>query len=223
MRFLIAMAVLSTITACGQGDVSSDTGKEGYIVGYQIGSDFKAKGIDIPLASMTRGLKDGMEGKTSQVNETDQAAAGQRIQTRARAKFEASGKDNLAKAQAYLDGSAKQAGMQTTKSGLQYMSVKEGTGPMPKDGESVKVHYVGTLIDGKKFDSSIDRGQPVTFNVNQVIPGWTEALKMMKTGSKWKHSPMARMVSVIYQEILCSCLKSSCLKFFLRRPQKSQA
>jgi FKBP-type peptidyl-prolyl cis-trans isomerase FkpA/FKBP-type peptidyl-prolyl cis-trans isomerase FklB len=71
--------------------------------------------------------------------------------------------------------------------------VKEGDGPSPKDGDTVKVHYVGTLTNGSKFDSSVDRGQPVDIPVNGVIPGWTEALKMMKTGAKWKLFIPARL------------------------------
>lgn len=76
--------------------------------------------------------------------------------------------------------------MKVTESGLQYQVIKEGTGPKPKANDQVKVHYVGTLINGTKFDSSIDRGQPATFPLNGVIPGWTEALQLMNVGSKYK-------------------------------------
>ncbi len=76
--------------------------------------------------------------------------------------------------------------VKTTESGLQYEIVKEGAGANPKDTDIVKVHYTGTLMDGTKFDSSVDRGQPVEFPVTGVIPGWTEALKLMKPGAKWK-------------------------------------
>ena len=73
----------------------------------------------------------------------------------------------------------------TLESGLQYRFLKEGTGPFPKATDKVKTHYVGTLIDGTEFDSSVKRGEPITFSVTGVIPGWTEALQLMKVGSKW--------------------------------------
>ena len=77
-----------------------------------------------------------------------------------------------------------QEGVVTTASGLQYKVLKEGTGEIPNDSSIVSVHYTGTLLDGKKFDSSVDRGKPMEFPVRAVIPGWTEMLKLMKTGSK---------------------------------------
>ena len=76
--------------------------------------------------------------------------------------------------------------MITTASGLQYEVIKKGTGALPTDTSRVKVHYHGTLIDGSTFDSSVDRGEPAVFGVNQVIKGWTEALKLMPVGSKYK-------------------------------------
>ena len=87
---------------------------------------------------------------------------------------------------AFLSENATKAGVKSTPSGLQYKIIKQGTGAIPVDGQKVKTHYQGTLINGKKFDSSYDRGQPATFGVNQVIAGWTEALKLMPVGSKWE-------------------------------------
>ena len=77
-------------------------------------------------------------------------------------------------------------GVKTTSSGLQYQVLKAVEGPKPKETDSVTVHYTGTLIDGKKFDSSLDRGQPITFPLNQVIKGWTEGVQLMSVGSKYK-------------------------------------
>jgi len=81
---------------------------------------------------------------------------------------------------------AKEDGVKTTASGLQYQVMKSGTGETPKLSDTVKVHYHGTLIDGTVFDSSVQRGEPITFPVSGVIPGWVEALQMMKVGDKWK-------------------------------------
>ena len=86
----------------------------------------------------------------------------------------------------FLDENAKKSGVKTTASGLQYEIMKEGNGPKPLATDTVVVHYHGTTVEGKVFDSSVTRGKPATFPVNQVIPGWTEALQLMPVGSKWK-------------------------------------
>jgi FKBP-type peptidyl-prolyl cis-trans isomerase len=91
-----------------------------------------------------------------------------------------------AEGDAFLAENAKKEGVKSTPSGLQYKVLTEGDGAMPAATDTVKVHYTGTFIDGKKFDSSVDRGEPATFGVDQVIPGWTEALQLMKVGSKWQ-------------------------------------
>lgn len=88
--------------------------------------------------------------------------------------------------EAFLADNAKKDGVKTTASGLQYLVLKSGTGETPKATDKVKVHYHGTLIDGTVFDSSVQRGEPITFPVTGVIPGWVEALQMMKVGDKWK-------------------------------------
>ena len=90
------------------------------------------------------------------------------------------------KGEAFLADNAKQAGVITTESGLQYSVVTEGTGAKPTITDEVKVHYHGTLIDGTVFDSSVERGEPISFPVSGVIPGWTEALQLMSIGSKYK-------------------------------------
>lgn len=86
----------------------------------------------------------------------------------------------------FMGCTAKEDGVKTTASGLQYQVMKSGTGETPKLSDTVKVHYHGTLIDGTVFDSSVQRGEPITFPVSGVIPGWVEALQMMKVGDKWK-------------------------------------
>ncbi|MEM9399250.1 MAG: FKBP-type peptidyl-prolyl cis-trans isomerase [Verrucomicrobiota bacterium] len=93
---------------------------------------------------------------------------------------------NLIKGRDFLEDNGKRSGVKTTKSGLQYEIVKKGTGTSPKASDRVLCHYEGKLIEGKVFDSSYRNGKPITFGVMQVIPGWTEALQMMREGSKWK-------------------------------------
>ena len=93
--------------------------------------------------------------------------------------------ENKEKGAKFLAENAKQEGVKELKGGIQYKELKAGTGPSPKATDTVRVHYTGTLIDGTKFDSSVDRGEPATFGVNQVIPGWQMAIPEMKVGSKW--------------------------------------
>ena len=101
--------------------------------------------------------------------------------------------DAGAAGEAFLAENAKKDGVKTTASGLQYKVIKSGVGDSPKATDTVKVHYQGTLIDGTIFDSSIQRGQPISFPVNAVIPGWTEALQLMKVGDKWQLVIPARL------------------------------
>jgi FKBP-type peptidyl-prolyl cis-trans isomerase len=96
------------------------------------------------------------------------------------------GEKNKGAGKKFLEDNGKRAGVTTTASGLQYEVIKAGTGPKPTAENTVKVHYHGTTIDNKVFDSSVDRGEPVTFGLGQVIKGWTEALQLMPVGSKWK-------------------------------------
>jgi FKBP-type peptidyl-prolyl cis-trans isomerase len=105
---------------------------------------------------------------------------------RAEEKQKVTAEKNLKAGEAFLAENAKKEGVKTTASGLQYKVIKSGTGPSPKPTDVVKVQYHGTLIDGTVFDSSVRRNQPATFTVNGVIPGWTEALQLMKVGDKWK-------------------------------------
>jgi len=93
---------------------------------------------------------------------------------------------NIKEGETFLNENSKKEGVITLKSGLQYQVLKEGNGPKPKATDKVTTHYHGTLIDGTVFDSSVQRGQPATFPVNGVIPGWVEALQLMNTGSKWR-------------------------------------
>jgi FKBP-type peptidyl-prolyl cis-trans isomerase len=93
---------------------------------------------------------------------------------------------NLEKGEAFLKENAKKEGVKTTASGLQYKVLKEGTGKSPQATDKVEVHYKGTLLDGTEFDSSIKRGQPATFPLNRVIPGWTEGVQLMKEGAKYQ-------------------------------------
>jgi FKBP-type peptidyl-prolyl cis-trans isomerase FklB len=122
-----------------------------------------------------------MEANVMVQNAVEKAQAEQQL--RQEEDLRAQYADSIAAGDAYMAENAKREGVVTLPSGLQYEILRAGNGPMPAETDRVKVHYHGTLINGTVFDSSVDRGEPATFGVNQVIPGWTEALKLMPVGS----------------------------------------
>lgn len=141
--------------------------------------------VDIKL--IKQGLINGMKGSNIQMTaEEAQTYLNATMQKLQEKRMQEQNGPNKAAGEVFLKENAKKAGVVTTASGLQYEVIKKGTGALPNDTSRVKVHYHGTLIDGTVFDSSVDRGEPAVFGVNQVIKGWTEALKLMPVGSKYK-------------------------------------
>ncbi len=136
------------------------------------------------------GLKDALQGVKPRYAENQLHAAFQVFNRDVQAKREqrnpAAGDKNKRDGLAFLAANGKKAGVKTLASGLQYQVVKAGQGASPKATDTVRVHYEGTLLDGKVFDSSVRAGQPATFRVDGVIPGWTEALQLMQVGDKWR-------------------------------------
>ncbi|MDF3058160.1 MAG: peptidylprolyl isomerase [Rariglobus sp.] len=158
-----------------------------YGIAMNMGANIARQGgIEIDLSAFIVGLQDGLAGAKSRVSEKDLRAAFETAQERAEA-VAASGAARQAEAGSkFLADNKARAGVVTTKSGLQYEVLREGTGAKPKSDQSVEVHYHGTLIDGTVFDSSVARGETISFPVTGVIPGWVEALQLMSVGSKWK-------------------------------------
>lgn len=141
--------------------------------------------VDIKL--IKQGLVNGMKGSNIQMTaEEAQTYLNATMQKLQEKRMQEQNGPNKAAGEVFLKENAKKAGVVTTASGLQYEVIKKGTGALPNDTSRVKVNYHGTLIDGTVFDSSVDRGEPAVFGVNQVIKGWTEALKLMPVGSKYK-------------------------------------
>ena len=153
----------------------------GYAFGVMMGTSLKDFKLDVDYGELVKGLKDVEKNK-----EVDVAAAQKVLQRASEAAHKKEAAENLAKETEFLEKNAKNDGVKTTESGLQYEVITEGTGPLPLPTDTVKVHYKGTLLDGTVFDSSYDRGNPVEFPLNAVIPGWTEGLQLMKVGSKYK-------------------------------------
>ncbi|MEO6809974.1 MAG: FKBP-type peptidyl-prolyl cis-trans isomerase [Isosphaeraceae bacterium] len=163
--------------------------KAAYSIGLDLGRRIKAGGIDIDGDILARGLKDGLTGKAAltdqEIQEAMQAFNEERMAQVAEAAKGAAEKNKQA-GQSYLAKNAKTPGVKTLPSGLQYKILKAGTGKVPSSKDVVRVNYRGTLIDGTEFDSSEKNGGPVEFPVTGVIKGWTEALLLMKAGSKWQ-------------------------------------
>jgi FKBP-type peptidyl-prolyl cis-trans isomerase FklB len=188
-RFIISFALLSlTGPVFGQDKstpLKDSKDKVSYSIGLNIGLNLKKQNVSINPDTFVLGLKDALAGKPQmtdeQVKETMTAFEKEMID-----KQKAAGVKNGADGEKFLAENKKKEGVKTTASGLQYKVVKEGTGAQPKETDTVIANYRGTLIDGTEFDSSYKRGQPATFPVSGVIKGWTEALQMMKVGSKYQ-------------------------------------
>src|SRR5688572_9620431 len=191
-RLLIASFTVFSFTSCdgqkkskaGESKIVTTIDSVSYGIGATIGRNLQKDGLDsIDVELLARGIKEVFEGKTPAMTpEAAQASIQAYVSSIQAKKSEAS----VAAGKKFLEDNSKKPGVITLPSGLQYTVVKEGTGPKPGPEDKVTTHYHGTLVNGKVFDSSVDRGQPVSFAVNGVIPGWTEALQLMPVGSKWK-------------------------------------
>jgi FKBP-type peptidyl-prolyl cis-trans isomerase FklB len=160
--------------------------KVSYIIGMEIGMNLKKQAIDIDSTILARGMKDALSGTKPLLTEQEIKETMGLLQKEMMAKQSEVSKKNKAEGEAFLAENKKKEGVKTLPSGLQYKVIKAGTGKKPKSTDTVTAHYRGTLINGTEFDSSYKRGQPASFPVSRVIPGWTEALQLMEVGSKWQ-------------------------------------
>ncbi len=168
-----------------------------YAIGMQIGRGIKGDDIDVDIEQFTKGFADALKDGKPGLTEVQLRAAMMGLQEIMQAKAAVKAKEMAAKAKveseknkkdgdAFLAANKKKEGVTTLPSGLQYKVLKAGKGASPKATDTVSTHYHGTLTNGTVFDSSVERGEPVSFQVNRVIPGWTEALQKMKVGDKWQ-------------------------------------
>ncbi len=181
---IISASCVSNKTTPAEDDTSSElelnniTDSVSYAIGISIGNNLKNQSLgDINLDIMKQSMQSAIQGDSSLKMEMGEA--NNLIRNYIRDMQVKEGAD-------FLKENSKRDGVVTLPSGLQYEILVEGNGPIPTATDKVKTHYHGTLIDGTVFDSSVERGQPATFGVNQVIQGWVEALQLMPVGSKWK-------------------------------------
>ncbi|MGB0495402.1 MAG: FKBP-type peptidyl-prolyl cis-trans isomerase [Kangiellaceae bacterium] len=215
LRKIALVAIFAGVLAgCQKADESKDKANESAVantevkeedkVSYALGAKManfirvdieKYKDLNMNKDAVSRGFLDGLSGTPLM---TDDEIAAQFIEFQkkmqaaqkkeaevAQAQIKADAEKNKVTGEAHLVANGKKEGVTTTKSGLQYKVITEGSGEKPKATDVVKVHYVGTLIDGNEFDSSVKRGEPATFPLNRVISGWTEGLQLMSVGSKY--------------------------------------
>lgn len=187
MALIAALALTTAFPALVAAQtLNTDKEKFSYTVGFQIGQSLKEDGLDIDVNALSQAIRDVMTGTAPRLSMEQMQAAVQAFQAQQMEEREATARDNLRAGQAFLADNRSKSGVVETKSGLQYQVVEEGAGKQPGDTDTVVVNYRGALIDGTEFDSSYRRGEPATFPVNAVIPGWREVLPLMKVGAKWK-------------------------------------
>ena len=178
--------------AASDAEVTLDTPTKrlSYGVALGLGRNMARDGMNVDVDAFAAGLSDAVSGDPQRLSDEDiqaeMVAFQQRMNAEREAQQSAVAEANAQASAAFLTENSSRDGVLTTDSGLQYEVLEAGDGEMPGPDDSVQVHYRGTLIDGTEFDSSYARGEPVTFGVGQVIPGWTEALQLMPVGSKYK-------------------------------------
>lgn len=193
-KSLVAAVVLATFGAgsafAADASLKTEKDKVSYMVGMDLGKNLERIKGEIDVKVLAQGLEASLSGGKTALTEEEANKVKQDFMQKLQAKQveeeKAAAEKNKTEGAAYLAKNKTKSGVKTTASGLQYEVVKEGTGAKPKATDTVKVHYLGTKVDGTKFDSSYDRGEPATFPLNGVIKGWTEALQLMPVGSKYK-------------------------------------
>jgi FKBP-type peptidyl-prolyl cis-trans isomerase len=184
------MLVSAPASAVQATELTTETQKLSYALGLDLGNYFKTLGEDFDLAIVSQGIDDSYNGKKALMTAEEAQKVQQQFATRQQEKqlqkVTAMTEANKAAAKKFLDENKGKDGVKTTASGLQYKVVKQSKGEKPKATDTVKVHYRGKLLDGTEFDSSYKRNQPAEFGIDQVIPGWTEALQLMEVGSTYE-------------------------------------
>jgi len=187
---VMGLMMTTAMAATDATSLSTDTDKLSYSIGADLGKNFKTQGIDINPAALAKGMQDGMGTAPLALTEQQMKDVLNKFQKDLMAKrtseFNKKADENKTKGEAFLAENKSKPGVVVLPSGLQYKIIEAGTGSKPAKADTVTVEYTGTLINGTVFDSTDKAGKPATFQVSQVIPGWTEALQLMPAGSTWE-------------------------------------
>ncbi|NZA25956.1 FKBP-type peptidyl-prolyl cis-trans isomerase [Luteimonas sp. SJ-92] len=158
----------------------------GYAIGLELGATLVPVKDEVDLEAMLMGVRDTLDDKEPRLNQEQLVQVMQGLGERMQARQAARAEDAAAEGRAFLTENAAKPNVQTTESGLQYEVLEEGEGDPPKPGDRVSVHYEGKLLDGTTFDSTLERGEPAMFSLDQVVPGWQEGLQLMSPGSRYR-------------------------------------
>ena len=195
IKLLLLSIALISFVACNKGgkagaagsgtaDLNSEIDSVSYILGADIGDKLKQGGVEeINMVAFSEALLTTLGGDSSLL---DMKEGMGKVNAFFQALYQKKLEKNKKEGEEFLEANKSKDGVQVTESGVQYIVLKEGNGPIPADTSKVKVHYHGTLIDGTVFESTLDKGEPAKFPVKGVIKGWGEVLQMMPVGSKWK-------------------------------------
>jgi len=194
MKFIINMLIMTGLAtmianAASKDDLKDQKKRFGYGLGANYARNLKQNNLDVDLDMFLQGMRDFLSGESLMSDQEIQSTTkevGDVVRAQRNAEQEKVAQKNAAEGESFLEANKTKEGVKTLGSGMQYKVVQTGEGPIPTASDKVRVHYKGTFIDGKEFDSSYKRKQPATFNVTGVIKGWTEALQLMKVGSKWQ-------------------------------------
>ncbi len=189
MRGLMALAaILAAIPAIAKdtAELQTDLQKFSYTVGYQLGRKFEQQGIGVDADVIARAIQDAQQGKQPALGDAEMHKAAQAVETARLERRSALAAKNQKQGDAFLAENAQKEGVVSLENGIQYKVLEKGSGKSPKASDTVVANYEGPLVDGSVFDSSYKRGQPATFPLAKVIPGWREVLPLMTEGAKWR-------------------------------------
>nr|BCL64321.1 outer membrane protein MIP [Legionella pneumophila serogroup 3]BCL64674.1 outer membrane protein MIP [Legionella pneumophila serogroup 15] len=187
---VMGLAMSTAMAATDATSLATDKDKLSYSIGADLGKNFKNQGIDVNPEAMAKGMQDAMSGAQLALTEQQMKDVLNKFQkdlmAKRTAEFNKKADENKVKGEAFLTENKNKPGVVVLPSGLQYKVINPGNGVKPGKSDTVTVEYTGRLIDGTVFDSTEKTGKPATFQVSQVIPGWTEALQLMPAGSTWE-------------------------------------
>jgi len=186
-RLPVALALaLAAAAAAGAAELESEHEKFSYAIGLQITQSLIRQGIEVHAEAFHLAVDDALEGRTPRLAPDELAAVVAEREQRASGDLRERAKANLQRGREFLEKNAEREDVQVMESGLQFRIIREGDGPRPKPGDTVRVHYTGALIDGREFDSSYRRKEPAIVALDDVIAGWAEALELMQVGAMWQ-------------------------------------